>query len=62
MTTFTRFEDITAQQQARKVTSRIYQLAKIGPFAQDFRLRGQIQGLVIVHHGQYSGRTWARRR
>ena len=43
MAAITRFEDITAWQEARELTKRIYGLTRREPFARDFGLRDQIQ-------------------
>ena len=43
MAAITRFEDITAWQEARELTKRIYSLTRREPFARDFGLRDQIQ-------------------
>lgn len=43
MATFTRFEDIKAWQNARKLTNEIYQLSSRKPFDRDFGLRDQIR-------------------
>jgi len=43
MAAITRFEDITAWQEARELTKRIYTLTRREPFAHDFGLRDQIQ-------------------
>jgi len=43
MPLITRFEDIVAWQEARKLTREIYSLTKEGDFARDFGLRDQIQ-------------------
>ncbi len=39
----TRFEDIVAWQEARKLTGAIYRMSASKPFAHDFGLRDQIQ-------------------
>jgi four helix bundle protein len=38
-----RFEDLIAWQKARELTKEIYQITRIGEFAKDFGLSGQIQ-------------------
>jgi four helix bundle protein len=38
-----RFEDLIAWQKARVLTKEIYQITRIGEFAKDFGLSGQIQ-------------------
>ncbi len=43
MPAITRFEDILAWQQARKLTTQVYQMTRREPFAHDFGLRDQIQ-------------------
>ena len=43
MALITRFEDILAWQEARKLTGAIYQMSATKPFARDFGLRDQIQ-------------------
>src|SRR2546422_8978184 len=43
MAAITRFEDILAWQEARKLTKQIYQLTGREPFVRDFGLRDQIQ-------------------
>jgi four helix bundle protein len=43
MPLITRFEDIQAWQEARKLVKMIYSLTNSGPFAKDFGLRDQIQ-------------------
>jgi four helix bundle protein len=43
MAVITRFEDIVAWQEARKLTKQTYLLTSRQPFAQDFGLRDQIQ-------------------
>lgn len=43
MTLITRFEDIQAWQEARKLVKMIYSLTNSGTFAKDFGLRDQIQ-------------------
>src|SRR6266705_2592584 len=43
MNTITRFEDIIAWQKARVLTKEIYNSTKVGLFARDYGLKGQIQ-------------------
>ena len=43
MSLITRFEDIQAWQEARKLTRQIYHLTVADPFNRDFGLRDQIQ-------------------
>ncbi|HEX7469671.1 MAG TPA: four helix bundle protein [Verrucomicrobiae bacterium] len=43
MATITRFEDIMAWQEARKMTRHVYEMTRCEPFARDFGLRDQIQ-------------------
>jgi four helix bundle protein len=43
MAAITRFEDIVAWQEARRLTKQIYVLTGRDPFARDFGLRDQIQ-------------------
>ena len=43
MTKITRFEDIQAWQEARKLTRMTYDLTRNGAFKNDLRLSGQIQ-------------------
>jgi four helix bundle protein len=38
-----RFEDLIAWQKARVLTKEIYQITRVGEFAKDFGLSGQIQ-------------------
>jgi four helix bundle protein len=47
MSLITRFEDIRAWQEARKLTKQIYALTRIGDFAKDFGLRDQIQRAAV---------------
>ncbi len=42
-----RFEDLIAWQKARKLTQVIYQVSRLGTFAQDLRLSGQIQRAAV---------------
>ena len=43
MATISRFEDIEAWQDARKLVKKIYDVTRDGPFSRDFGLRDQIQ-------------------
>lgn len=43
MAMITKFEDIVAWQEARKLTKQIYLLTRREPFAHDFGLRDQVQ-------------------
>ena len=43
MTMISRFEDIQAWQEARKLVKMIYKLTAVGKFAKDYGLRDQIQ-------------------
>ena len=43
MTMISRFEDIQAWQEARKLVKMIYKLTEVGKFAKDYGLRDQIQ-------------------
>jgi four helix bundle protein len=43
MTRIEKFEDIVAWQKARVLTREIYACSKVGDFAKDFGLKGQIQ-------------------
>lgn len=47
MAMITRFEDIQAWQEARKLVKMIYKLANSGTFAKDFGLRDQIQRAAV---------------
>ena len=47
MSLITRFEDIKAWQEARKLVKAIYKLTNLGAFAKDFGLRDQIQRAVV---------------
>ena len=38
-----RFEDLIAWQKAREITKEVYQTSRLGEFAKDFGLAGQIQ-------------------
>lgn len=40
----TRFEDLEIWQLARELCRNIFELTNAGPFAKDFKLRGQIRG------------------
>src|SRR5258708_3480601 len=42
-----RFEDLIAWQKARALTKRVYTMTKVGDFARDFRLAGQIQDASV---------------
>ena len=42
-----RFEEVQAWKAARELTRMTYAISTEGPFARDFRLRGQIQGSAI---------------
>jgi len=42
-----RFEDLIAWQKARNLTKDIYQVTRIGAFARDFGLTGQIQRAAV---------------
>ncbi len=42
-----RFEDLIAWQKARKLTQVIYQVSRLGTFAQDLRLSGHIQRAAL---------------
>jgi four helix bundle protein len=43
MTTITRFEDLIAWQEARKLVKMIYKMTSTGPLSKDFGMRDQIQ-------------------
>jgi four helix bundle protein len=43
MSTFTKFEDISAWQKARSLTKRIYQVSGRGEFSRDYSFRDQIR-------------------
>lgn len=43
MAAITRFEDILAWQEARRLTKQVYEMTVREPFARDFGLRDQIQ-------------------
>ena len=43
MSTVRRFEDLIARQKARALNREIYSLSRVGAFAKDFGLSGQIQ-------------------
>jgi four helix bundle protein len=47
MGAITRFEDIIAWQEARKLTRDIYQMTSQGAFSRDFNLRDQIQRAAV---------------
>jgi len=47
MSLITRFEDIQAWQEARKLVKMIYQLTSSGMLARDFGLRDQIQRAAV---------------
>ncbi len=47
MSLITRFEDIKAWQEARKLVKAIYKLTNLGAFAKDFGLRDQIQRAAV---------------
>ena len=47
MSLITRFEDIKAWQEARKLVKAIYKLTNSGAFAKDFGLRDQIQRAAV---------------
>src|SRR5512145_2909589 len=47
MSLITRFEDIQAWQEARKLVKMIYQLTNSGTLARDFGLRDQIQRAAV---------------
>ena len=47
MGAITRFEDILAWQEARKLTQQIYEVANHEPFVRDFGLRDQIQRAAV---------------
>lgn len=47
MSLITRFEEIQAWQEARKLVKMIYQLTSSGAFAKDFGLRDQIQRAAV---------------
>jgi four helix bundle protein len=47
MSLITRFEDIQAWQEARKLVKMIYQLSNSGTLAKDFGLRDQIQRAAV---------------
>lgn len=47
MSLITRFEDIQAWQEARKLVKMIYQLTNSGMLAKDFGLRDQIQRAAV---------------
>ena len=43
MATITKFEDLIAWQEARKLVTMIYKMTSAGQFAKDFGMRDQIQ-------------------
>lgn len=47
MTAVTRFEDLIAWQEARKLVSMIYKLTSDGLFAKDFGMKDQIQRAAV---------------
>jgi len=47
MTGVSRFEDLQAWQEARKLTQQIYRLTRSGAFARDFGLKDQIQRAAV---------------
>jgi four helix bundle protein len=47
MSLITRFEDIQAWQEARKLVKMIYKLTDLGTLAKDFGLRDQIQRIAV---------------
>lgn len=47
MAMISRFEDIEAWQEARKLVKMIYGLTNTGPFSKDFGLRDQIQRAAV---------------
>jgi four helix bundle protein len=47
MTAITRFEDLIAWQEARKLMSMIYKKTSDGPFSKDFGLKDQIQRAAV---------------
>jgi four helix bundle protein len=47
MSLITRFEDIQAWQEARKLVKMVYQLTSSGTLARDFGLRDQIQRAAV---------------
>lgn len=47
MAMISRFEDIEAWQEARKLVKLVYALTNTGPFAKDFGLRDQIQRAAV---------------
>ena len=42
-----KFEDILSWQKGRELTKRVYQASKLGNFAKDFELRGQMRSASI---------------
>jgi len=47
MTAITKFEDLIAWQEARKLVSMIYKATLDGPFSRDFGLKDQIQRAAV---------------
>ena len=47
MSRIERFEDLIAWQKARELTVQIYRITRLGSFAKDFGLAGQIQRAVV---------------
>lgn len=47
MTAVTKFEDLIAWQEARKLVSMLYKLTSDGLFSKDFGLKGQIQTAAV---------------
>ncbi|MHB9109555.1 MAG: four helix bundle protein [Armatimonadota bacterium] len=47
MSTFQRFEDIKAWQEARKLNKEIYAISEVGKFARDFSLKNQIRDASV---------------
>ena len=47
MATIEKFEDVLAWQKGREMTRIIYRLSRLGEFAKDFGLRGQIQRAAV---------------
>jgi hypothetical protein len=43
MSTITKFEDLIAWQEARKLVKMIYRMTSVGALAKDFGMRDQIQ-------------------
>ena len=42
-----KFEDMLSWQRTRELTKRVYQVSKVGGFAKDFELRGQMRSASI---------------